>query len=99
LIPRYREHVRGLVPWKIQHYIWTHCYGSVGSMQELKKCGSPVSEPEALAVLEQLRRAPDLTAELRFWMVNIHNGLSLMRAVQAEATQLARDVSNERDRA
>jgi hypothetical protein len=99
LIPRYREHVRGLVPWKIQHYIWTHCYGSVGANQVLKECGSPVSEPEALAVLEQLRRAPDLTAELRFWMVNIHNGLTLMRAVQAEAMQLARDVSNERDRA
>lgn len=99
LIPRYREHVRGLVPWKIQQYIWTHCYGSVGANQVLKECDSPVSEAEALAVLERMRHSPELTAELRFWMVNINNGLSLMRAIQAEAMQLARDVSSERDRA
>ncbi len=99
LIPRYREHVRGLVPWKIQQHIWTHCYGSVGADQVLKECDSPVSEAEALAVLDRMRRSPELTAELRFWMVNINNGLSLMRAIQAEATKLARDVLTERDRA
>jgi hypothetical protein len=32
-------------------------------------------------------------------MVNINNGLSLMRAVQAEATRLAGAVLTERDRA
>lgn len=99
LIPRYREHVRGLVPWKIQQYIWANCYGSAGAEQALKECDSPVSEADALAVLTQLRQSPELTAELRFWMVNINNGVSLMRAVQAEATRLARDVLTEHDRA
>lgn len=98
LIPRYREHVRGLTPWKIQQYIWEHCYASKGTDQMLKDCDSPVTEAEALAVLEQLRHSPELTAELRFWMVNVHNGLSLMRAIQAEARTLARDVRAERDR-
>jgi hypothetical protein len=97
LIPRYREHVRGLVPWKIQQYIWTHCYGSVGAGQVLKECDSPVSEAEALAVLEPMRQSPELTAELRFWMVTVNNGLSLMRAIQTEAMTLARDVLAERD--
>ena len=99
LIPRYREHVRGLVPWKIQQYIWTHCYASEGADQVLEECDSPVSEAEALAVLDRMRRSPELTAELRFWMVNVHNGLSLMRAIQAEARKLASDVLTERDRA
>jgi len=99
LIPRYREHVRGLVPWKIQQYIWAHCYASVGAEQLLKECDSPVSEAEALTVLDQLRHSPELTAELRFWMVNLNNGLSLMRAIQAEATRLAGEVLTERDRA
>jgi hypothetical protein len=99
LIPRYREHVRGLVPWKIQQYIWTHCYASEGADQLLKECDSPVSEAEALAVLDQMRRSQELTAELRFWMVNVDNGLALMRAVQAEARKLARNVLIERNRA
>lgn len=99
LIPRYREHVRGLMPWKVQNYIWTHCYESRGTLQVLKDCDSPVSEAEALAVLDQLRHSTELTAELRFWMVNVYNGLNLMRAVQAEARTLARDILVERDRA
>jgi hypothetical protein len=98
LIPRYREHMRGLVPWKMQQYIWSECYASVGGNQALKPCASPVSEAEAMVVLEQLRQSPGLTAELRFWMVNVHNGLGLMRFVQQEARSLASEVLAERDR-
>jgi hypothetical protein len=50
-----------------------------------------VSEAEALAVLQQLRDSPALTAELRFWMVNVDNGLVLMRAIRAYAESLARE--------
>ena len=89
LIPRYREHVRGLIPWKIQRYIWTNCYSSAEAIQAFKACASPMSEQDALAVLEQLRSTTDLTAELRFWMVNVHSGLDLLRDVQAEARSLA----------
>ena len=46
-----------------------------------------------------MRQSPQLTAELRFWMVNVNNGISLMGAIQAEVTGLARDVLAERDRA
>ena len=89
LIPRYREHVRGLVPWKIQRYIWTQCYNSDEALQRFKPCKAPVSEQEAQAVLQRLRSEPGLTEELRFWMVNMHSGLILMRDVQAEARSLA----------
>jgi hypothetical protein len=92
LLPRYREHVRGLVPWTIQRYIWTQCYESQGALQVLKECDSPASEAEALAVLEQLRATPDLTAELRFWMVNVNNGLALLQGIRADAQVLAQDV-------
>jgi hypothetical protein len=89
LIPRYREHVRGLVPWKIQRYIWAQCYGSDNALQRFVPCQSPVSEQEAQAVLQRLRSEPGLTEELRFWMVNMSNGLILMRDVQTEARSLA----------
>lgn len=31
LVPRYREHVRGLTPWAIQQYIWASCYLTDGA--------------------------------------------------------------------
>jgi hypothetical protein len=89
LIPRYREHVRGMVPWKIQRYIWAECYSSVDAVQRFVPCKSPVSEQEAQAVLQRLRSEPGLTEELRFWMVNMTSGLILMRDVQTEARSLA----------
>lgn len=92
LIPRYREHVRGLFPWQIQRYIWERCYESRDAMQFLRDCGAPVSEAEAAAVLEQLRASPGLTAELRFWMVNLNNGSPLMRSIRSDALVLAREV-------
>jgi hypothetical protein len=89
LIPRYREHVRGLVPWKIQRYIWTQCYSTEEAVQRFVPCKSPVSEQEALAVLQRLRDEPGLIEELRFWMINVNSGLMLMRDVQTEARSLA----------
>jgi hypothetical protein len=95
LIPRYREHVRGLTPWKIQQYIWASCYESAGAQQTLKDCESPVSEAEAHALLERYRASPELTAELLFWMVNVNNGLTLMRGIQSDVESLAQDVRHE----
>lgn len=95
LIPRYRERVRGMTPWRIQRYIWAECYASSGAMQALKDCASPVSEAEALGVLEHYRQSPELTEELRFWMVNLNNGLLLMEGIEAEAEALAQDIVNQ----
>lgn len=95
LIPRYREHVRGVTPWPIQEYIWSSCYDSVDARQVLKDCESPLSETDAHAVLEAYRRAPGLTDELRFWMVNLSNGRILMRDVQAQAKNLVDGIEAE----
>lgn len=98
LIPRYREHVRGLIPWDVQRYIWTHCFTSMEAIQTFKACDAPLSEAEALRIVRQLRESPGLTEELRFWMINVHSGLELMHDVQAEATALAADLLAERNR-
>lgn len=95
LIPPYREHVRGLTPWALQKYIWSNCYRAEDTDQRLLDCPAPVSEAEALAVLEQYRNSPRLTEELRFWMVNLHNGLVLMSGIRSEAEALAGDLSRE----
>jgi hypothetical protein len=98
LIPRYREHVRGVTPWPIQEYIWSNCYGSIDARQVLKDCESPLSEAEARAVLEAYRREPGLTEDLRFWMVNLSNGRMLMRDVQAQANVLVDGIDAEMSR-
>jgi hypothetical protein len=95
LIPRYREHVRGVTPWPVQKYIWSNCYGSVEARQVLTGCESPLSEADAQAVLEAYRREPGLTGELRFWMVNLGNGLMLMQNVQAQVNVLVDGIDAE----
>ena len=98
LVPRYREHVRGMTPWKIQQYIWSNCYRSKDADQVLVDCDAPVSETEALAVIERYRQSPELTDELRFWMVNLNSGVQLMQGIQAEAQALSDDVERELSR-
>jgi len=95
LIPRYRERVRGLTPWPIQQYIWSHCYRTTDASQVLLDCAAPVSEAEALAVLEQFRQTPELTSDLRFWMVNVSNGLTLMKDIHREVAALSQGVATE----
>lgn len=95
LVPRYRERVRGMTPWKIQQYIWSNCYRSKDADQELLDCDAPVSETESIAVIERYRQSPELTDELRFWLVNVNNGLQLMQGIQAEAQALSDDVERE----
>jgi hypothetical protein len=95
LIPRYRERVRGMTPWKIQQYIWSSCYGAENTVQVLIDCQAPVSEEASLAVLERYRQSHELTDDLRFWMVNLNNGLVLMRDIEAEALALVRDLERE----
>lgn len=87
--PRYREHVRGLIPIDIQHYIWTNCYwSSAGGEQEMRDCPSPVSEARAAAVVDTIRREPALMAELRYWMSTMH----VASLIGRDRTSLARQV-------
>ena len=95
LIPRYRENVRGMTPWKIQEYIWSSCYGAENTVQVLIDCEAPVSEEESRAVLERYRQSNELTDDLRFWMVNLRNGLVLMRDIEAEALAMVADLQHE----
>ncbi len=95
LVPRYRERVRGMTPWRIQQYIWSACYRSKDADQQLLDCDAPVSEAESLAVIEHYRQSPELTDELRFWMVNLNSGLLLMQGIQADARALSDDLERE----
>lgn len=67
--PRYREHIRGIIPLDIQNYIWTNCYSSdKSSIQKMLPCKSPLDDKQASAIVDEIRNDKALMAELRYWM-------------------------------
>lgn len=67
--PRYREHVRGLIPLGVQDYIWNNCYSSDGeTRQELLDCDGPIEPEKAGQIVQRIRGDEQLMSELRYWM-------------------------------
>jgi hypothetical protein len=81
-----------MTPWAIQEYIWAKCYSGEGGSQALLDCESPVSQEEALAVLEQFRQSPELLGQLRFWMATNGTGTELLANIQRDAQDLAQAI-------
>jgi hypothetical protein len=64
----YRVQVRGLVPMRVQAYIWTYCFQQLeGTDQRLLDCDAPITEAEAAAILQTLRASDSLLQNLRYW--------------------------------
>lgn len=71
MIPEYRKMVRGISPSVVSNQIWAKCHHQPNyDEQYLPDCESPMSEAEALAVLDAFTRDPNLLSELRFWVTN-----------------------------
>jgi hypothetical protein len=68
--PVYRLQVRGLTPWRVQQYIWSHCFSETSAVmtQQLIDCPSPISEQQAAVILAGYRQSPTLLDNLRAWM-------------------------------
>ena len=66
--PRYREHVRGVIPLEVQSYIWMQCYSSDASTQKMLPCKSPLDEKQTTVIVDAIRNDKVLMQELRYWM-------------------------------
>jgi hypothetical protein len=67
--PKYREHVRGIIPVPVQSYIWTNCYATDDQGdQSLLACDAPRPEAEIAAIVDALAADDGLMEELRYWM-------------------------------
>jgi hypothetical protein len=87
--PEYRQHVRGIIPLKVQRYIWKNCWKSDSSMrQTMHACPAPVEEDVAGDIVDSLRRDPYLTAELRYWISSMDVAAQIGRDRIASAEQL-----------
>lgn len=78
--PAYREHIRGLLPLRVQNHIWEHCYTADAHNQKLLDCESPVNDEEAAALVASISKNEQLISELRYWM-------STMRVAQVIGNQ------------
>ena len=67
--PKYREHVRGLLPVNLQTYMWQHCHGTTGAAdQTLYDCVAPPDLADANKILQELATDQSLLIELRYWI-------------------------------
>ena len=94
--PRYREHIRGLIPFDIQLYIWENCYRTVLSInQEMLACDSPMEEAQASALLGELIANKTLIEELRFWRSTLQVASIIGRDRTDIATRIRKEIDKE----
>ncbi|TYA59666.1 hypothetical protein FVF61_01030 [Formosa maritima] len=93
IYPPYRKMVRGLIPTKIQNYMWDHCHVTRNDAQILKACDSFISEEECKHILDGLINNSILIEELRYFMSGIKVGLDTITE-QLKLCQLMLDEIN-----
>lgn len=94
--PVYRVQIRGLTPWHVQQYIWSHCFrqGNTGSAadQTLVDCPAPISEDEATAILATYRHSDTLLQNLRSWMATLRVSTMVLAATRNDTNRIAIEV-------
>ena len=97
--PAYRRQIRGLTPWPVQQYVWSHCFRESSYMaQQFVDCPSPVSEQAAAAILAGYRNSPELLNQLRTWMSTLRISEIVLTNSRRDAVQLADEVAAARKR-
>ena len=92
--PVYRKQIRGLTPWHVQEYIWSHCFRETSfANQHLLDCPSPIGDREAAAILETYRQSPTLLDHLRTWMSTLRVSEIILDNTRTTAARLAVEVA------
>ncbi len=93
--PPYRKMVRGLIPSKIQNYMWENCHVTEGDNQILQKCDPFINEKEAEVLIVGLSRHSKLIEELRFYMSNIKVGQATLIEQEKLCDALIKEIEKE----
>ena len=87
--PRYREHVRGLIPLEVQIYIWTECYSTdAGGAQKMLPCKAPFDEKTVAVIVDAIRNDKTIMTGLRYWMSSMHVAALFAKGRMEGATAL-----------
>lgn len=91
--PVYRMQIRGLTPWKVQQYIWEHCFQQRGGVQQtLLDCAAPISEEESATILAGYQRDPTLLQNLRAWMSLMQVSGIILAGIRPETRALIANI-------
>jgi hypothetical protein len=92
--PVYRLQVRGLTPWLVQQYIWSHCFSETSEVitQTLIDCPSPISDQQAAAILAGYRQPPTLLENLRSWMAILQVSHYALASARENASLLTAEI-------
>jgi hypothetical protein len=94
--PVYRETVRGIIPIRMQHHVWSHCWTTDGTGdQRLLDCGPPEDTSRLDSTARALLSDDNLHRQLRFWLSTLRvlpsiamdrnrDAVALSEAIQAE---------------
>ncbi len=94
--PAYRVHVREVIPFDIQAYVWRDCYSSdFQGRQKMLACDPPLDEGRLAPMVEAIRNDAALMGELRYWMSTMHVAAIIGRDRVASATRLHEAVEAE----
>ena len=74
VLPPYRKMVRGLLPTKLQNYLWDNCHDTFDEIQILKECDPFLNEDQSKQIVDTLIKNETLMDELRFHMSGIKAG-------------------------
>ena len=67
--PKYREKIRGVIPYEIQDYILANCYDINQELDKgFKPCDPPISDDSAKAMLQNILKTPQILEDLNFWI-------------------------------
>jgi hypothetical protein len=96
--PPYRGEVRGMTPWPVQQYIWSHCFRESSYMtQAFVDCAPPIGSAEAGAILARFRQSPELLDHLRFWMSQLRISRIVLGNARKDAESLSAEVASQGD--
>jgi hypothetical protein len=93
--PPYRKMVRGLIPSKIQNFMWDNCHVTDGDIQILKKCDPFIEDAKAIEVLKSLSDNVTLIEELRFYMSSIKVGMATVLEQQRLCQNMLTEIEKE----
>jgi len=80
--PPYRKMVRGLIPIKVQNYMWDNCHVTLNDAQILKECDSYLDEKKSKLIIDELIKNSTLLEELRYFMSGIKVGMTTITEQQ-----------------
>ena len=91
-VPSYRQDIRELTPLVVQDHVWAHC-NTVRDVDEqhLVDCAAPISDGDALAILDTYSHHPELARELRYWL----SIQAVVRQIQPSQVQEAEALQGE----